>query len=154
MPSTLTTGLSRYSRPAPALPLLTWGTPRAVKFLVIPVPPTLPDSKARRICQRLEALENLSVRRELGRSLASDSGSCRATETADGEREIWTSSSFAPDGNPDRRKGWLISICLLSFLLLVSFHIGSLQSGRTSSHTGLAVSEISHRPRRAPPSSM
>ena len=48
-------------------------------------------------------LGNLSVRRWLVVPWASESGSCRATETADGERDNTTNSNFAPEERPDSR---------------------------------------------------
>ena len=58
-----------------------------MKFLMTPVSAALPDSNARNICHKLVALENFSVSRELGKFFDSVSGSCKATKTAEGERE-------------------------------------------------------------------
>ena len=46
-------------------------------------------------------LENLSIIRPFGTPSFSDSGSCNATEMADGDLESLTSSSFAPEESPD-----------------------------------------------------
>ena len=70
-------------------------------------------------------LGNLSVSRLLGMPWASESGSWRATETTEGERERRTSSSFAPEESPESRIVREMSTCLLLFLLAKGISCGS-----------------------------
>lgn len=88
-----------------------------MKFFACAAPPPFaPDSNFRSMSHSVVVLGNLSVKRPFGISLASDSGSCSATDTTDGERERRTSSSLAPDVRPERRYVRERSTGLLLFL--------------------------------------
>ena len=79
---------------------------------------------------RVVVLENLSVSRLFGAPWASESGSCRATETTEGERESWISSSFAPDERPESLMVRERSTCLLLFLESISLTVSVLLEDR------------------------
>lgn len=84
-------------------PLSNFGAPRAVKFRFVTLSPPISDSNVRRISHKDVLLGNLWVNRCVAVPGVSDSGSCRATETAVGDRDCRTSSSLAPDERPESR---------------------------------------------------
>lgn len=84
-------------------PLSNFGAPRAVKFRFGAFSTPKSDSNVRRISHNEVSLGNLWVSRWVTVPGVSDSGSCRATETAVGDRDCWTSSSLAPDERPESR---------------------------------------------------
>ena len=99
-------------RPAPMSPLSVCATPLPVKLKFA----VLLDSNFRRISHSVVLLGNLSVNLPPGTLFESDSGSCRATATAEGVREATTSSSFAPEERPVCRNVRERSTGLLLFL--------------------------------------
>ena len=84
-------------------PLFNFGAPRAVKFRSETLSTPILDSNFRRISHNELLLGNLWVSRCVVVPAVSGSGSCRATETAVGERECRMSSSLAPDERPESR---------------------------------------------------
>lgn len=84
-------------------PLFSFGAPRAVKFRSGTLSTPILDSNFRRISHNEVLLGNLWVSRCVVVPDVSGSGSCRATETAVGERECRASSSLAPDERPESR---------------------------------------------------
>jgi hypothetical protein len=83
-----------------------------VKFLV-GCGSLVSDSNFLNNSHNVVVLGNLSVSLE---GLPSDSGSCRATDTTDGDLESTTSWSLAPEERPESLKGWDRSMFLLLLL--------------------------------------
>ena len=73
-----------------------------------------PDSKCLSNSHNVVVLENFPV--SLFEAADSESGSCRATETTEGERDRTTTCNLAPDARPESRKGCERSRVLLLFL--------------------------------------
>lgn len=75
-----------------------------------------PDSKCLSNSHNVVVLGNFPV--SLFVAPDSESGSCRATETAEGDRDRRTTCSFAPDDRPESRMGCERSRVLLLLFLL------------------------------------
>lgn len=79
------------------------------------------DSRCLNIRHNVVSLGNLSTNRPPGTDDAIASGNCNATETADGVREAWTSSSFAPETRPVCLNVLERSTDLSLFLVAISY---------------------------------
>ncbi len=84
-----------------------------MKFLVDCDSP-VPDSNLLNNSHNVVVLDTLSVNRV---GLPSDSGSCKATDTTDGDLERTTSWSLAPEESPESLKGCDRSRFLLLLLI-------------------------------------